>query len=145
MARPSKLMSMSVESLMKLRDDIGSVLSHRAVQLQSQLAALDDGGWVTSGRKAAGRPRSKLKGRKVAPKYRNPANRSETWAGRGAVPRWMAAQIKAGKKREDFAIGERMAKFKKSSRKKTRGKRKASTSSRKTPPKSPPVSAEAGS
>ena len=57
----------------------------------------------------------------------------------------MAAQIKAGKKREDFAIGERMAKLKKSSREKTRGKRKASTSSRKNPPKSPPVSAEAGS
>ena len=34
--------------------------------------------------KAVGRPRgSKMKGRKVAPKYRNPKNRSETWAGRG--------------------------------------------------------------
>ena len=40
------------------------------------------------------------------------------------MPRWMAAQIKAGKKREDFAIGERVAKLKKSSRKKTRGNRK---------------------
>ena len=45
-----------------------------------------------------------MKGRTVAPKYRNPKNRSETWAGRGAMPRWMAAEIKAGKKREDFAI-----------------------------------------
>ena len=45
-----------------------------------------------------------MKGRRVAPKYRTPKNRSETWAGRGAMPRWMAAQIKAGKKREDFAI-----------------------------------------
>ena len=35
-----------------------------------------------------------MKGRKVAPKYRNPKDPSETWAGRGAMPRWMAAQIK---------------------------------------------------
>src|SRR6478735_7493360 len=103
MARPSKLASMSVEALLQLRDDIGSVLSRKAGQLQTQLAALGDGGWTA--KKAVGRPRgSKMKGRKVAPKYRNPKNRSETWAGRGAMPRWMAAQIKAGKKREDFAI-----------------------------------------
>ena len=103
MARPSKLASMSVEALIRLRDDIGRVLSRKAVQLQSELAALGDGGWITSGRKAAGRSRaSKLKGRKVAPKYRNPKNRSETWAGRGAMPRWMAYQIKAGKKARGF-------------------------------------------
>ena len=54
---------------------------------------------------AAVKPRwSKLKGKKVAPKYRNPKNRSETWAGRGAMPRWMAAAVKAGKKRESFLI-----------------------------------------
>src|SRR6478735_10088925 len=105
MARPSKLASMSVEALLQLRDEVGSVLSRKAGQSQTQLAALSDGGWISSAKKAVGRPRgSKMKGRKVAPKYRNPKNRSETWAGRGAMPRWMAAQIKAGKKREDFAI-----------------------------------------
>ena len=110
MARPSKLASMSVEALLQLRDDIGSVLSRKAGQLQTQLAALGDGGWITSTKKAVGRPRgSKMKGRKVAPKYRNPKNRSETWAGRGAMPRWMAAEIKKGKKREDFAIAKSAA------------------------------------
>lgn len=105
MARPSKLALMSVETLLKMRDDIGKVLSSKVSQLESQLAALSDGSWITSGKKAVGRPRgSKMKGRKVAPKYRNPKNRSETWAGRGATPRWMAAQIKAGKKKEDFLI-----------------------------------------
>ena len=43
MARPSKLASMSVEALLQLRDDIGSVLSRKASQLQTQLAALGDG------------------------------------------------------------------------------------------------------
>lgn len=41
---------------------------------------------------------------KVAPKYRNPANKSETWTGRGKPPRWMAPLLKKGKKKEDFLI-----------------------------------------
>ena len=41
---------------------------------------------------------------KVAPKYRNPANAQETWTGRGRQPRWLAGEIAAGKKLEDFLI-----------------------------------------
>src|SRR6478672_11936691 len=68
MARPSKLASMSIEALLQLRDDIGSVLSRKAGQLQTQLAALGDGGWISSAKRAVGRPRgSKMKGGKVAP------------------------------------------------------------------------------
>jgi DNA-binding protein H-NS len=98
---------MSVDALLEMRDEIGKILSGKVGQLQSQLAALGDGGWVSSGKKAVGRPRGSgntLKGKKVAPKYRNPKNSSETWAGRGATPRWMVAAIKAGKKRESFLI-----------------------------------------
>lgn len=50
---------------------------------------------------------SPVKGRKlgkVAPKYRNPANKAETWTGRGKQPLWLAAQIKKGKKIEEFLI-----------------------------------------
>ena len=53
-------------------------------------------------RKAAA-PRKKA-AKKVPPKYRNPANPKETWTGRGKQPRWMAALIAKGKKREDFLI-----------------------------------------
>jgi len=45
-----------------------------------------------------------LKGRKLPPLYRNPQNRSETWAGRGNKPRWLVAGLKRGKKLEAFAI-----------------------------------------
>lgn len=31
-----------------------------------------------------------IKGRKVAAKYVNPTNPSETWTGRGRMPRWLA-------------------------------------------------------
>jgi DNA-binding protein H-NS len=97
------LASMSVDSLLKLRDDIGRVLSRKADELNQQLAQLGGSGWKGSGKQADGK-RGAMKGRKVAPKYRNPKNRSETWAGRGAMPRWLAAEIKQGKRREDFAI-----------------------------------------
>jgi DNA-binding protein H-NS len=43
-----------------------------------------------------------LKGRKVPPKYRSSSG--ETWAGRGAKPRWLVAAIKGGKKLDDFLL-----------------------------------------
>jgi DNA-binding protein H-NS len=103
------LASMSVEALLQLRDDVGQFLERKAGELQHQLAAL---GADVGERGVKGRA-SSLKGRKVAPKYRNPKNRSETWAGRGAMPRWMAAEIKAGKKRDDFLIQKPAAKARK--------------------------------
>jgi len=48
---------------------------------------------------------SKLAGRKLKPKYRNPANKAETWSGRGLQPKWLIAAMKeTGKKLEHFAI-----------------------------------------
>jgi DNA-binding protein H-NS len=44
------------------------------------------------------------KGRKVAAKYANPDNPSETWTGRGRQPRWLAARLRAGEKQEKFLI-----------------------------------------
>jgi DNA-binding protein H-NS len=41
---------------------------------------------------------------KVAPKYRNPANASETWAGRGVKPKWMQALLTQGRSMDEFRI-----------------------------------------
>jgi len=41
---------------------------------------------------------------KVLPKYRNPKNPAETWAGRGRQPRWLRAQLQSGNKLDDFRI-----------------------------------------
>ena len=92
-------------------------------ELRRQLAAL---GTEAGGRgRGAGRG-SALKGTKVAPKYRNPKNRAETWAGRGPMPRWMAAAVKEGKAREDFPIDKSAtaAKAKKGPAKKGRPRKK---------------------
>ncbi len=51
-----------------------------------------------------GRGRGAAKGTKVAVKYINPDNKSETWTGRGRQPRWLAAKLSKGGKLNDFAI-----------------------------------------
>jgi len=40
----------------------------------------------------------------VSPKYRNPDQPSQTWAGRGKRPCWLVAQLGSGKRIEDFKI-----------------------------------------
>jgi DNA-binding protein H-NS len=40
----------------------------------------------------------------VFPKFRNPDEPSETWAGRGKRPRWLIAQLGSGKQLDDFLI-----------------------------------------
>ena len=92
----TNLGSMSVEELLQLRDDVGKELNRKTVVLRSQLARL--GGEIAPSR---GRG-SSLKGKKVPPKYRDRAG--NTWAGRGAKPRWLVAAIKEGKKLEEFAV-----------------------------------------
>jgi DNA-binding protein H-NS len=42
----------------------------------------------------------------VLPKFRNPEQPSETWAGRGKTPRWLATQLQSGKSKEEFRISE---------------------------------------
>ena len=106
MPRPKNLAKMPLEALVELRDSISNALGAKAAGLRKQLSALtgtDVGNGVRRGR-PAGR-RSSLKGRKVAPKYRSRKNPKLTWAGRGATPRWMRDEMKAGKlKKEAFLI-----------------------------------------
>jgi DNA-binding protein H-NS len=55
----------------------------------------------------AKKPRTTTKGRvlgKVAPKYRNPANPAQTWAGRGQQPKWLVVETGNGRALEEFLI-----------------------------------------
>jgi DNA-binding protein H-NS len=45
----------------------------------------------------------------VFPKFRNPDEPSETWAGRGKQPRWLRKQLGSGKRIDDFRIGSSVA------------------------------------
>src|SRR5215472_16398037 len=113
------LKSMSIDKLSKLRSQIDAVISSKVIEarraVRGQLGKLD--------RLSANGLRSKRGGVRgpVAPKYRNPANPEETWAGRGLKPRWLAAALKSGKKLEHFMIaapGKKIQVPKKAARKK---------------------------
>jgi DNA-binding protein H-NS len=58
------------------------------------------------GKAVAKKPAAKKTGKKagasVAAKYRGPSG--ETWSGRGLMPRWLAALVAQGRKKEEFAI-----------------------------------------
>ena len=41
---------------------------------------------------------------KVAPKYRNPADHSQTWSGRGRQPRWFRAALRKGETERSLLI-----------------------------------------
>jgi DNA-binding protein H-NS len=49
-------------------------------------------------------PRKGNKLGKVAPKYHNPANLAQTWAGRGMQPKWLATETGKGRALEEFLI-----------------------------------------
>jgi DNA-binding protein H-NS len=105
------LRGMNVEALMNLRNQVDKRLLELRAELEKQLAA------ITPAKGTALRIGSSLKGRKVPPKYRSRSG--ETWAGRGARPRWLVAAIKRGKKLDDFLIDKSARK----GRKKRRSKR----------------------
>ena len=92
------LSGMTVEALMDLRERVDGLLSERRAELDQQLERMG----VIGGRRVVRGGGSALKGKKVPPKYRGPSG--ETWAARGARPRWLVAAIKRGRKLEDFLI-----------------------------------------
>ena len=107
------LSGMNVEALMDLRKRVEARLVEHRAQLEKQLERM---GRAIAARVVRGGG-SVLKGMKVPPKYRGPSG--ETWAGRGARPRWLVAAIKGGKKLDHFLIDKSGRK----GRKKRRSKR----------------------
>ena len=98
-----------------LREQVDETLVKRRADIERQLKRMDVA--VVGGTRANRRGASSLKGTKVPPKYRSPSG--ETWAGRGARPRWLVAAIKGGKKLDDFLIDKSAQK----GRRKRRSKR----------------------
>src|SRR5260370_630549 len=94
------LSGMTVEALMNLREQVDETLLKCRADIEKQLARMNRA--VVSGTKVVRGGGGALRGRKVPPKYRSPSG--DTWAGRGARPRWLVAAIKGGKKLDDFLI-----------------------------------------
>jgi DNA-binding protein H-NS len=108
------LSSLSIDELWALHEEVGAILSkkisaekrdleHRLASLNrspiSDRAAIKRAALLNGDRRPVRR-----KYPPVLPKFQNPSDPTETWAGRGKQPRWMVAQLKAGKKMNDFLI-----------------------------------------
>jgi DNA-binding protein H-NS len=115
------LKTMTIAKLQALKSQIEAAITakvtERRRELESELSKLAG---FTGGGKASKFGRTGRLG-PVEPKYRNPENPAETWAGRGLKPRWLTAAIKGGKKLEDFAIASGTAASKANGRKKAGG------------------------
>jgi|SRR5271169_3336828 DNA-binding protein H-NS len=96
--------SMTTDELWSLHEEISSVLASKLaaekLRLEQRLRELAVRASGTAENKAGIRRAYP----QVFPKYRNPAQPSETWSGRGKTPRWLTAQLRSGKKRDDFRI-----------------------------------------
>ncbi|WP_029933770.1 H-NS family nucleoid-associated regulatory protein [Thiomicrospira pelophila] len=105
-----KLKDMTVEELVELKQDIDKLISQKQKEQTKNLVeefkvkaaklglTMEDIMGLESNK-----PR-KTKGKKVAPKYQNPNDKSQTWTGRGRKPLWVEEALKKGKKLEDLAI-----------------------------------------
>lgn len=93
--------SMTTDELWHLYDEVARILGRRIAaekaKLEARLRRLEAAN--TNGAERARRPYPA-----VLPKYQNPNNPGETWSGRGKRPRWLQAQLRAGKRINDFLI-----------------------------------------
>jgi DNA-binding protein H-NS len=102
-----KVKSMAFDELLMAKGMIETEIELRSARDRSRLieaiGALRTASAARSATASDARPHA-LKGKKLPPRYRNPKNRKETWAGRGHRPRWLVAALKGGKKLETFAV-----------------------------------------
>jgi DNA-binding protein H-NS len=96
------LKSMSLDELWNLHDKIAAGLADKIAnekaRLDERLRRIEGAGNVIR-LEHERRPYPK-----VLPKYQNPEEPAERWSGRGKQPRWLVAQLRAGKKLDDFWI-----------------------------------------
>ena len=100
--------NLTTAELWRLYDEVTTVLSRRMtaekVKLEERLRKIEGTAVSSPTGERQRRPYPP-----VLPKYQNPKNPSETWSGRGKQPRWLKAQLRAGKKLNDLLINRSSA------------------------------------
>lgn len=105
------LSRMTRSELLKLQSDVDKALKTvaqrelRAARDAAEQAAREHGFSLNEvlGNQPGSTRRSGTRG-KLPPKYRNPADPSQTWSGRGRKPAWIKEAEAAGRPLSDFAI-----------------------------------------
>jgi DNA-binding protein H-NS len=103
--------AMSLDDLWKLHETVEAILGEKiAAEILVLRGHLDRLSPEASAVRRGSRKPSKAVGAKrrpypqVLPKYRNPTQPSETWAGRGRRPRWVKIQLSLGTRLQDMGI-----------------------------------------
>jgi len=99
--------NLSADELKKLVDDAEKALrernQERVMELRREAEALA-AELNTTVAELFGLQKPAKQGKKLPPKYINPADPSQTWSGRGKRPNWLVAELNKGKKLEDFRV-----------------------------------------
>ena len=101
------LSSLSIEELNALikqaHGEIAKKAKARVVEARAKVAKIaEEYGVGLDDLVVAGKAR--VAKAKVAPKFRNPKDPSQTWAGRGRKPGWLESALKKGAKLDSFKI-----------------------------------------
>ena len=102
------LQKLSYRELVELKGRIGKAIEAKKLteksNIKKQVKALIEGAGFDVGDIVGNQSSKSLKGRKVAPKYRNPKNPEDTWTGRGRQPKWLVAELGRGRSLNSFLI-----------------------------------------
>jgi len=98
------LNKMSIAEFKKLISDAQMALAKKQEVADKVRKLALDNGLNISDLVAAEKTKAKKPRGKVAPKYKNPENGSETWTGRGRQPRWVASALEGGKTLDELLI-----------------------------------------
>lgn len=100
------LNSMSLKELKDLQGQVGrAIANYEDRRKKEALAELEEKaramGFSLAELTGASVPRKRAA---AAVRFANPANKADTWSGRGRKPRWFVEALAAGKSPEDMAV-----------------------------------------
>jgi DNA-binding protein H-NS len=104
--KDAQLQKMTLKALLDLKNRVDRAIQEKRDQERSelrdqfrQLAAEKGISWSELVGSGKGKPRGP-----VAAKFADPKDPSNTWSGRGRMPKWLSAKLKAGAKLESFRL-----------------------------------------
>jgi DNA-binding protein H-NS len=103
----SWLDEMTLHDLIKLEEDIQGAISAKREEVKEALRAeiMEKAGLLgLDPDELLGRRKSRAGRSEVKPKYRDKRDPTQTWSGRGRVPRWLKERIDAGEDKDDYLI-----------------------------------------
>lgn len=99
-----ELEKMSRKELETLRADVDKALASLEIRRKAEARKAAEEAAKEHGFSLDDLLSAEKKGKKSAPKYRNPADPKQTWTGRGRQPGWIKEALTAGRPLDDFAI-----------------------------------------